>query len=53
MNGEINQIIAVTHLNRLFSGLATVLPTPHHNGRCKGRDQADRVLPKINILKKI
>lgn len=34
MNGKINQIIAETHLNRLFFGLATVLPTPCQRKKC-------------------
>ena len=34
MNGQINQIIAQTHLNSLFFGLATVLPTPCQNKKC-------------------
>lgn len=34
MKGQINQIMAETHLNSLFSGLATVLPTACHNKTC-------------------
>lgn len=39
MNGQINQIIAETHLNSLFCGLATVLPTPCQNKNCIRRER--------------
>lgn len=43
MKGQINQIMAETHLNSLFSGLATVLPTACHNKMCmRGRASKER-----------
>lgn len=42
MNGQINQIIAETHLNSLFSGLATVLPTPCQNKKVCLRGEKER-----------
>ena len=40
VNGQINQIIAETHLNSLFSGLDMVLPTPCQNKTCVWGERA-------------
>lgn len=56
MNGQINQIIAETHLNSLFPGLATVLPTPCQNKkfvcveRQREESKRDNILSDIHIL---
>jgi len=48
MNGQINQIIAETHLSSLFSGLAPVRPPPCQNKKvCERRESGRRLKETI------